>query len=183
MSRLPGAKYGMLLLALLSFQGCGSSVHDLAAHGDTAGVEAMIREDASRLESRNELGKTPLHYAVTHNQGQTTALLLDLGADVNAQDRTGLTPIHLAAILGYTDIAGLLFAHGAKLDIADDFGDTPLHSAALNGQLPMIERLMDWGSDSSVANAEGLTPAALARKHKHEDAAALIEEIAAELGG
>ena len=45
----------------------------------------------------------------------------------------------------------------------------------------MIERLLDWGSDPAATNKAGLTPAALARKHSHEDAAKLIEEIAAEL--
>lgn len=169
------------MFGLLALAGCGASIHDLAAQGDTAGVEAMIHEDASLLEARNALGKTPLHYAVTQDQPQTAVLLLDLGADVNAQDGTGMTPLHLAAVFGYTEVAGLLFAKGASVAMADDFGDTPLHSAAMHGRLPMIERLMDWGGDRTIRNNEGLTPAALARKYGHDDAAALIEEIASEL--
>jgi ankyrin repeat protein len=169
----------VLLAVLLTC--CTPSLHDLAAHGDNAAIESMVKADPALLGARNDLGKTALHYAATQNQAQTAEILINLGADVNAQDTTGLTPLHLAAIFGYTDVAGVLYSHGASLTVADDFGDTPLHCAAIHGQLPMIERLLDWGSDPAATNKVGLTPATLARKHSHDDAAKLVEEIAAEL--
>jgi ankyrin repeat protein len=52
-------------------------------------------------------------------------LLLDAGADKDAQDEYLRTPLHWAAIKNREEIAKLLVDAGAKLDIKDGDDKTP----------------------------------------------------------
>jgi ankyrin repeat protein len=54
---------------------------------------------------------------------QAVKMLIDLGADVNAQADTGRTALHGAAHKGSTAVVQVLVDHGAKMDIRD-YGNT-----------------------------------------------------------
>ena len=49
-------------------------------------------------------GMTPLHYAAAVNAHEMEALLLQKGADVNADDKFGNTPLHFERLLGSATI-------------------------------------------------------------------------------
>ena len=57
-------------------------------------------------------------------------LLIDHGADVNAQDESYTTPLHLSSFLGIPEIAQLLIERGANLTSQDWMHRTPLHMAS-----------------------------------------------------
>src|SRR5688572_18332138 len=99
--------------------------------------------------------RTPLHYAVLHNQievyissdflfynffKQIVRFLIERGADVNAKTSFGYAPLHNAASRGlkgtiylcYLDkleIVELLIDAGADLNVKNDRGNTPLFRA------------------------------------------------------
>lgn len=165
----PGARlfYSMLLVGLC---GCGTSVHDDVARGDMDALTRKIEREPELLESRNALGKTPLHYAATFAQKEAMEFLIEQGADVSAPDGTGLTPLHVAAIVDVRGAARLLLDAGAALETKDSFGDTPLHAAAMHGRMRVLEFLLARGGDASARNQEGLTPLDLARRHDQTEA-------------
>jgi ankyrin repeat protein len=66
------------------------SIHDAAASGNITAL-AVLTETTNHLEARNELGLTPLQVAVQHGHLAAAALLVDMGADVNARDPDGNT--------------------------------------------------------------------------------------------
>jgi cytohesin len=169
--RLAGLDRALRAALFLVAAGCVGSVHDYAAKGDVAGLERMIAADPGLLESRNRLGKTPLHQAVTSGSTRTVQWLIDRGADVNARDDTGMTPLHVAAWWTSTERAKQLIAAGADLDARDAFGDTPLHVAAMHGRGAMSKYLVAAGADPSARNDEGNTPLDLARRHGYENIA------------
>ncbi len=164
LKRRPAAKLFCTVL-LVGLCGCGTSVHDDVARGDMDALTQKIEREPELLESRNALGKTPLHYAVTFAQKEAMEFLIEQGADVSAPDGTGLTPLHVAAIIDVPGAARLLVDAGAALEAKDNFGDTPMHSAAMHGSLRVLEFLLARGSDASAPNQEGLTPLDLARRH------------------
>jgi len=171
---------GLLLcgLACLILAGCGSSLHDTVARGDLALAEEMLAENPALVHDRNELEKTPLHYAVTEARIEALPLLHAHGADLNAADITGMTPLHVAATRGRRDEADWLLEHGADLEPRDHYGDTPLHTAAIfDGGLitPLVRR----GADLAALNNEGLTPLEVAEKYQNEAAAALLRRLEA----
>ncbi|KAH0834204.1 ankyrin repeat-containing domain protein [Lanmaoa asiatica] len=72
-------------------------------------------------------GHTALHHACTPPIGrpEIAKLLLEKGANVNAQNRYGEVPIFFPFQGGDVALVDLLMEHGADLDIPDGNGDSP----------------------------------------------------------
>jgi ankyrin repeat protein len=152
-----------MLLTLL--QGCGASLHDTIARGDLEQARAMLEANPKLVSETNQLGKTPLHYAVNYKQIGGMELLQSFGADLEAQDVTGMTPLHAAAMLGRHDEARWLLDQGVDMTAQDAFGDTPVHTAACFGGGGVIRILHGRGVSVEETNAEGLTPLDLAHRY------------------
>ena len=87
---------------------------------------------------------------------ETTALLLEYGADANLPDEGGLTLLHTVPTV---DVAELLLDHGADVNAAPNIANwTPLHGAVGRGNLGMIELLLDRGADIEAQDSNGTTP-------------------------
>ena len=78
------------------------------------------------------------------------ALLLENGADADAQDVNGRTPMHVAAQCGCTSYLELLITHGADINIRDNLGSTALHQAEQNGNTQCVELLLRHTADSTI---------------------------------
>jgi catechol 2,3-dioxygenase-like lactoylglutathione lyase family enzyme len=86
--------------------------------GDLPLIQAVVEQDPDALErrmSRFERGLPALHFAIARRRHDILALLLDLGADVNATDVAGQTAITAAMLAGDRDAIALLQAAGAAL--------------------------------------------------------------------
>jgi ankyrin repeat protein len=104
-------------------------------------LRRLVRDEPALLRarmSRNEHRRTPLHHAAALNRPRMVALLLELGAAVDAADATGETPLTTAAGAGAdASIVTLLEQAGAPVDLLaavmlgrDD------HAARLLGEEP-----------------------------------------------
>jgi ankyrin repeat protein len=96
-------------------------------------VKALLERGAKPgLPSRDQ-GFTPLHSAVATDAGPAehaiVRLLLEAGADPNANSREGGTPLHSAAFTGDLETAELLLAYGADPNATDPKSFTPLDVA------------------------------------------------------
>lgn len=58
---------------------------------------AVLLEHGADLTARDNLGQTPLHYAVDNQEVDLAITLLNHGAETNAADNNGNTVLHLAA--------------------------------------------------------------------------------------
>jgi ankyrin repeat protein len=57
-------------------------------------VNAILGEDDSLVNQKDESGATPVHYAALNGHSQIVRLLVQRGADVNSTDnRHGATPV------------------------------------------------------------------------------------------
>lgn len=112
------AKDGFYLLTLACFFGQGKVVDYLLKKGAKVNVPAA-----------NPTKVMPLHSAVARNDFAICQLLLENGADVNAQQTQGVTPLMSAAHLGNLAIAQLLVENGADISLAMEDGKTALDFA------------------------------------------------------
>ncbi|XP_077018053.1 NF-kappa-B inhibitor epsilon [Tamandua tetradactyla] len=152
-------------------------------HGDTALHVACQRQHLAcarcLLEGQPEPGRRPphsldlqlqnwqglacLHIATLQRNRQLMELLLQNGADIDAQEGTsGKTALHLAVETQERALVQFLLQAGARVDARMLNGCTPLHLAAGRGLRSISSTLCEAGADSLLRNVEDETPQDLA---------------------
>jgi len=106
-----------------------------------------------------------LHEAARTNVG-VVKLLLDKGADVNAQDSAGETALWYAASKGHTDIVRLLLDRGAGVNVKNYLHRTAL-VLAVNADIAKL--LLDKGADLNATDSYGRTPLSYAGIYRRDD--------------
>ena len=98
------------------------------------------------MTAQDDAHSTPLHLASSKESAHIVDLLIQHGADINAQNKDQSTPLHLAASSRLAlegTIVRLLLRHGANVDAKDSEGRTPLEIAASAGNSWIEELLSD----------------------------------------
>ena len=79
-----------------------------------------------------------------HNQ--IVEMLLDRGADINAQTN-GWSALHFASVKGHESVVNLLLEKGAHVDHRDQYGKTALLHALRIGHVSIARSLLEKGAD------------------------------------
>ena len=99
---------------------------------------------------------TPLERACVNSTLEVVALLIKLGADVNAKGVDDRTPLFLAMSRGNLDIVRYLCDHGADIHVKlESSRNTLLHQAVYLNRLDMCKELMKRGVNKYIANRMG----------------------------
>ncbi|MBN2493653.1 MAG: ankyrin repeat domain-containing protein [Deltaproteobacteria bacterium] len=162
-----------MLLLLLSACGPkrpGISLMAAVASGDLEKVKAHFYWGTD-ADTRDRLGRSPLHLAADRADLSLAAYLLAQGADPNARDLDGWTPLHAAAAAGSIDCARLLMDHGAEVDTSSEAGCTPLHWAAHAGSAGLVALLAERGAAIHSPDRKGQTPLGRAVQRQERAAA------------
>jgi ankyrin repeat protein/catechol 2,3-dioxygenase-like lactoylglutathione lyase family enzyme len=104
------------VVALLLERGARHHIYSAIASGDLALIRRLVEENPDALDrrmSRFERAQTPLHYAMTRKRHDVLALLIGLGADLEATDLWGRTALATAMLAGDQEAMRLLHAAGA----------------------------------------------------------------------
>ena len=107
------------------------------------------------------VGDTPLHLASAALRTDSARLLLESGADVNAQNRRGATALQYACDPrpksggiwnpeAQAALIDLLIQHGARVDHADKGGATALHRAVRARSTTAVRHLLKNGARVDV---------------------------------
>ncbi|XP_020293932.1 putative ankyrin repeat protein RBE_0220 isoform X5 [Pseudomyrmex gracilis] len=122
-------------------------------------------------------------------------MLLDRGANVNAETQDGTTPLHHAIKFENMEIAELLLNHGANVNASDKselvsgvqmlldrganvnaetrYGTTPLHHAIKFENMKIAELLLDHGANVNASDKSG-TPLCCAVEKKNVEVVAML---------
>jgi ankyrin repeat protein len=103
-------------------------------------------------------GKTLLHYAACDCQNELIKLLIQSGADVNANSRGDGSPLHEAVEGDNAEGMKLLIEHGALVNLPDNYGSWPIHKAAVNINPVFAAILIEHSADINQPDAQGQTP-------------------------
>ena len=133
-------------------------LHLACMHGHAEIMSMMIEGRPSRMKAPMMLGmrddnkRTPLLCACcVSGNARCARVLLEAGADVNAEDGAGVRPLHLAAMQGDAElVAALLQQGGVDVDATDGQGRTALVCATMDGHVEVCAALLEGGADMSV---------------------------------
>jgi uncharacterized protein len=142
------------------------SVFEAAAFGRLERLGSILNEHPSQATEFSDDGFTALHLAVYAEQEEAARLLINHGADVNANSTGAIArvpPLGTAAFVRSVPLARLLLDAGADVNGRGEGGFTALHSAAQNGDEELVRLLLDRGADANLSTVEGKCPADLAQ--------------------
>ena len=156
-----------------------SQLSYFANQGLTSSVTRMLLMKGIDLESRCNLGQTPLNHAAYRGHIDICKLLLDQGAMIDSTDRHSLSPIYRACQIGNLPIVSLLISRAANLETRSDRGWTPLHIAASNGHLEIVKALIANGADMNALTTEEKSARGMAKRGCFEELASYLAGIGA----
>jgi len=115
--------------------------------GDTSAIADLLHERNELVQFADEYGKTGLHWAAETEQGEAARMLLDAGADIEAETTWGATALDWAATMGSVRVADLLLTRGAS-------GFTLVVAAGL-GKLKEVKSIVVSGVDLTAHRRRG----------------------------
>ena len=138
---------------------------DDAALGRAADLRRDLARDAELTTRRSADGFTALHYACFFGRAAAVAVLLEAGADPDAEagNPSRVRPLHSAAAGRDAEAARLLLEAGADPDARQAGGHTALHAAAQHDDAQLAALLLRHGADRSVRNDAGADALEIAR--------------------
>jgi len=168
----------------------GNFFHVLAAYGITTAIEAIFDDsDAIDINSRDQLGETPLSWAAEHGHTQTISSLLRIGKnrkpynwltkaffgprDIIIDHRDGKNydaPLTRAAANGHYESARLL-VDTKKADLHSAFLE-----AACYGHTDLVKFLLSRGAKASTVNQYKENTLSLAAIRNHPNMVRLLLE-------
>lgn len=122
-----------------------------AASKDQLEIAKVLLAHGADPNAHDPAGWTPLIHATYFGSSlDLISLLVDKGANVNAQNDRGVTALYLAAAGGHEAYVQHLLKLGADPKLATKTGYTPLRVAQANG-LSKIVALLDPGAPASTS--------------------------------
>lgn len=97
-------------------------------------------------------------WAASEGNDDIVQLLVEQGANINAQNFAGETALFIASTRGFDTIAHTLLENGANVHIANIDGATALHMAVANGNLSTSTLLVKYGAFVNSQDDNGDSP-------------------------
>ncbi|XP_054624477.1 ankyrin repeat and SOCS box protein 3-like isoform X2 [Dunckerocampus dactyliophorus] len=153
---------------------CWTSLHQAVYQGHTGVVRILAR--VAHLEARDDNRVTPLFLAAQYGRRECLKVLVDAGADVNAQAADLATPLLLASQEGHTACVDILLGHGADPNMAcsQEWPQLPIHAAAQFGHREILGRLIPVTARACDRGEGMVSPLYLAAQGDREESARLL---------
>uniref|UniRef100_A0A8D3B0X1 Transient receptor potential cation channel, subfamily A, member 1b n=1 Tax=Scophthalmus maximus TaxID=52904 RepID=A0A8D3B0X1_SCOMX len=140
---------------------CGASpLHHAAAGGHVTVIQFITAvTDTQELNSCDEQGSVPLHWAVESNKAESCSALMDLGANPNILNMALLSPLHLAVNRGHNNLVELLLSYSAtECNLEGDLGNSPAILACSINNCDALSLLLKHGARLCKQNKLGYFP-------------------------
>ncbi|XP_074620294.1 85/88 kDa calcium-independent phospholipase A2-like [Acropora palmata] len=126
------------------------AIHTAMKVRSEACAATLLEFHPEQIHARDtKYGGTPLHWAKTK---EGVELLVNRGADIEAQNNDGETPLHIMARRRRLGCVVMLLSVGANVNAQSSDGSTPLHYAGVVDELDIVRALIVFGADVNLTN-------------------------------
>lgn len=132
---------------------------------DIPTLKALVKAGAN-INTKDELGRTPLINAVNDNDVFMTKELLALKANKEEKDNTGRTALLNAVQAANEPMVKYLIDEGADVEATDLVGYTPVLLASKEGNVALVKLLVAAGANFNAQDKLGRTPIVWALTNK-----------------
>jgi ankyrin repeat protein len=115
-SSIPRPATVLLILLAWSIPAFCGEIHEAVKAGNLGKAKALLKQNPELVFSKDNDGRTPLHWAAEKGHKGVMELLLANQADINARNNNGRTPMQLASAKDHKDVVELLLAKGADVN-------------------------------------------------------------------
>ncbi|KAJ5932852.1 hypothetical protein N7516_007341 [Penicillium verrucosum] len=129
-----------------------SALHLAAFNGHEQEVRSILSVDKRDVNTPDDTKTYPLIWASLNGHDETVELLLERGADVNAQGGLYENALYAACFKGHDKIAQMLLERGADVNAQGGFYENALYAACFKGHDKIAQMLLERGAD---VNAQG----------------------------
>lgn len=151
-------------------QNCEYNVVKLAAaNKEIRTIKFLLSNYMTHLEatSEDEFQEGPLHIACKKGHGDVVKVLLEAGADINAQTTDGTFPLGLLLASDMSNVefeatVKLMLQKSPNLGLIDNERNTVLHNVTSDTPVSVVMRLVEEGVPVNAFNDHGFSPLARA---------------------
>ena len=122
----------------------------------------------------------PIYYASEAGLGDVVRVLLEDGADVNAEGGDNDSALQIASIEGHEEIVKMLLQHGADVNAEGGDNDSALQIASFEGHEEIVKMLLQHGADVNAQGGHG-TALQMASTAGHEAIVEMLLEKGADV--
>jgi len=140
-----------------------AELYKAISNGNLDDVKALATKINLNISSDGRRGKTPLIWAVEHQQVAIVEFLLSQKVSINSQDKEKNTALHYATKNNDDICIKLLCNHGALIDIHNRDKKTPLFIATQNKFAQGIAILLAHGANPDLQCTRRKTPRIIAQ--------------------
>jgi ankyrin repeat protein len=135
-----------------------------SARGDMLAVEAILNTSEITTNSKDPLGRTPLHVAASEGRVQMVEYLMNLKADPTVKDKFGNTPFNDAVRSKHDAVVAVIKKFDSEIlfKLAGNELGVMMCQAAFSGRLDEMKRLVNNGVDPNESDYDGRTAMHLA---------------------
>ena len=120
-----------------------SALHLACERGSVSLVRTLVHDYKADLNSQDSSNNTPLHVAVSADEGEVAVALLELGCSTNVKGQSGKSALHLACERGSAGLVRTLVRdYKADLNSQDSSNNTPLHVAASSARREEVAMIL-----------------------------------------
>ena len=122
-------------------------LHDAVLGYQNMALIAALELDPSSINTVDDCGCTPLHWAAWKNDIDAVRLLLSWKADLDLRDFQGRTALSIAVAATKLQCAQVLIGAGADVNAKDKWNWTPLFLATHEQSVEMVKLLLNNGAN------------------------------------
>ena len=135
-----------------------SGLFRAACLGQLEKVKLLI-ENGAEINSKNDSGWLPVHYAVQNGHLEVVKFMFENGAEIDLKGKYGWTALNFATYYyGSLEMVKFLIQIGAGLNLKDGNGWTPLHYAADLRNLELVKLFLQNGAEVNFKDNSGKSP-------------------------